>query len=383
MALVAQNIVDESGLVAIAPEWRELHEASGAGAFQSHEWQHAWWRHIGAPDSALRLHVVAYRNEGRLVGLAPLVIRQWGFGRMFGVRTAQWLGDGVSDALDVLALPTFEAQVGAAFARTLDDTALCDRASLVDVPDGAVARVHGFAPLKALGFDVLEVQRDPSPRTSLASSWAETAATFEDSRRKRLAYLDRKLKKQCRVEVVDLATQADVAQAIDTFIEMHQRRWETVGDDGAMGNARSRAFHRDVAAAFKARGWLELSVLNIDDRPAFALYGFTMAKRFQFYLSGVGADTDLRRHSPGLLHHMYTMQRMVGEGVRIYDFLRGTERYKYDLGAVDVPNWGVTVQRPASAGLRCKLALWSARQRAGDRAKTVLRRWARREYDSP
>lgn len=375
VTLLAQPITDEAGLIALAAEWRELHESSEAGAFQSHEWQLAWWRHFGATDRALRLHVVAYRDGGRLVGLAPLVIRQWGLGRALGLRTAQWLGDGVSDALDLLARPSYEAQVASAFAATLGERALCDRASFVDVPDGAILRKYAFAPLQQLGFQISEEARDPSPRTMLAASWSETAATFEDSRRKRLAYLDRKLKKQCRVDVIDVD--------IDTFIEMHQRRWESVGDDGALKKDRERGFHREVAAAFRARGWLELTLLTIDERPAFALYGFTMSKRFQFYLSGVGADADLRRHSPGLLHHMYTMQRMIGEGVQVYDFLRGTERYKYDLGAADVPNWGATVQRPAGAALRGKLAIWRLRQTAGNRAKALLRQWARRGYDSP
>jgi hypothetical protein len=33
------------------------------------------------------------------------------------------------------------------------------------------------------------------------------------------------------------------------------------------------------------------------------------------------------------------MEQMFQRGVRTYDFLRGIERYKYELGGVDVPNW--------------------------------------------
>jgi CelD/BcsL family acetyltransferase involved in cellulose biosynthesis len=107
-----------------------------------------------------------------------------------------------------------------------------------------------------------------------------------------------------------------------------------------------------------------------------------MAGRFQFYLSGVGEDAGLRRHSPGLLQHMYTMQRLTGEGIRIYDFLRGQERYKYDLGATDVVNWGFEARRPAGGWSACRLSIWRARQRLGNRVKGLLRRWARRRYHS-
>ena len=50
-------------------------------------------------------------------------------------------------------------------------------------------------------------------------------------------------------------------------------------------------------------------------------------------------------HSPGIVFESYCIQEALGRGARVYDFLRGTEPYKYRFGAVDVPNWRISSER--------------------------------------
>jgi hypothetical protein len=67
------------------------------------------------------------------------------------------------------------------------------------------------------------------------------------------------------------------------------------------------------------------------------------------------------------------MGAMIEEGVPVYDFLRGTERYKYELGARNVPNWSVLMLRPA-AFVRMKHSLYTLRQDWGTKLKARLKK---------
>ncbi len=63
---------------------------------------------------------------------------------------------------------------------------------------------------------------------------------------------------------------------------------------------------------------------------------------------------------------------MIGEGVRIYDFLRGTERYKYELGAKDVANWALLAFRPGASITRLKHRLHVLHRKLGASAKRAM-----------
>ena len=46
-----------------------------------------------------------------------------------------------------------------------------------------------------------------------------------------------------------------------------------------------------------------------------------------------GFDPRLARFSPGLLLKAYLIKKAIEEKYQIFDFLRGDERYKFNLGA--------------------------------------------------
>ena len=70
----------------------------------------------------------------------------------------------------------------------------------------------------------------------------------------------------------------------------------------------------------------------------------------------------------GLVQHRLCMEDLISQGVRTYDFLRGTERYKYELGAVDVPNWTLQVFRDGARLARIKNTLALLRESLQRRA---------------
>jgi CelD/BcsL family acetyltransferase involved in cellulose biosynthesis len=366
--LTTRVVATTSELEALKSKWTTLHAAANTTAFQSYEWNRAWWRHFGEPDPRLRLHVLVLEQGGQTLAIAPLVIETVRVLGVLPLRQVGMLGRVVSDYADVLVMPGCEQVVFPAIAQHIVSGTRCDALSFLDIPNHSPTRETLGGLFAALGWSTGVQMRDQCPRTQLLDSWPATLATFAASHRKRLEYLDRKLKKNFTVEFRRVRPQDDVEPAMQEFFEMHQRRWSGTAEAGAFANPAAARFHLEVAREFNSRGWLVLVFLVLNGRPVAVNYAFKMGGTLQFYLSGVGDYAEARRFAPGILLHVHCMQAMIEEGVAVYDFLRGTERYKYELGAQDVPNWGLSFVRDSSAA-RMKHRAHVLRQRLGAKVK--------------
>src|SRR5947207_2906182 len=92
-----EELVTHAGLESHAFEWDALwNRAASAPPFVSPAWTIPWWHHFGNDE----LLTLAIRREGRMVGLAPLFIHA---DPASGLRRILFVGNGVSDYLDILA----------------------------------------------------------------------------------------------------------------------------------------------------------------------------------------------------------------------------------------------------------------------------------------
>jgi CelD/BcsL family acetyltransferase involved in cellulose biosynthesis len=92
-------------------------------------------------------------------------------------------------------------------------------------------------------------------------------------------------------------------------------------------------FFRCLPSAFAATGWLEIATLYVGERPAATHLSFHHGAQLLLYNSGY--DPAFAEYSAGFVLLVYRLQRALAQGIRVLDFLRGDERYKYDLGASD------------------------------------------------
>ncbi len=342
------------GFDALSTQWRRLHDLCETTAFQSYEWNRAWWRHFGEGASRLRLNIVVARSGTEIVAIAPFVIETTRVLGMIPIRVLSFIGTGVSDFLNLLVLPELEGPVCRLISGYLAGVRAYDVLSLVDLPGHSDIYRRLYDTLLAVGFEGSLTQCATCPRTLLLETWPATLATFSSSHRKRINYADRKLKKDFAVSVQRVQHSEEVGPALDEFIQMHQRRWIAAGQRGALADDRVVRFHHEVAPAFHARGWLVLTFLVLNGKRVMSSYAFKVRRHLAFYLSGSCNVERAQSLSPGLLLQAYCMQDMIREGVTVYDFLRGTERYKYVLGAVDVPNWRLEMTRAKSWIARAK-----------------------------
>ena len=154
----------------------------------------------------------------------------------------------------------------------------------------------------------------------------------------------RKVRRAEAVGEVRLEVSRDPLADIETFIDLHQKKWGVNGlFPETPGGAQSRVLFRRLFELHGPDGPLRLTFLSVGGRRIASGIGFETDEGCLYYNAGV--DPDARDLSPGVLMVYAYVQRALATGMRRLDFLRGDEAYKYEWGAKDEPILRILVRR--------------------------------------
>jgi CelD/BcsL family acetyltransferase involved in cellulose biosynthesis len=120
---------------------------------------------------------------------------------------------------------------------------------------------------------------------------------------------------------------------LQNLFSLHQSRWVARGQSGMFAEPAVVRFHRAAAKHLEQSGALRLYRLMIEGRVAAAFYGFSSSDATYGYLQGF--DPELARFSAGTVLLGHAVEQAALEGKCRFDFLRGTEDYKYSWGAAN------------------------------------------------
>ena len=339
--LLLRVISTTEGFDSLVPVWRALHDEAGVSVFQSFEWLRAWWRQFGESNRSAALHILVCASADETIGIAPFFVEKVTLLGIPVFRRLAFLGRETTDYLDVLVKKDWERPCAESIARhCAENQSLFEIVQLEDSPDRSGVHRLLFEALGAAGFHGRRFINDACPRTVLRSTWESTLESFSGNHRRQLNKRRRQLTEKHAV-AFELGTPETVTEDLKEFVDMHQRRWKSVGQKGLFADWRAVRFQEEVSSSFARRGWLVFAFLRVDGKRVAVNYSFHFRDELSYYLNGVGEAGDAVKYSPGLVLHAYCMEEMIRRGVRVYDFLRGTERYKYELGAADVPNWSM------------------------------------------
>ena len=146
---------------------------------------------------------------------------------------------------------------------------------------------------------------------------------------------------------------------------MHQKVWRARGEPGAFANDRLTDFHRTLIDACFEAGGVQLARVSAGDLDFGYLYNFVMDGVVSNYQTGFRYEADARM-KPGLVSHALAIQKNIGLGHRIYDFLMGEQRFKRSLAHNDaLMQWLILrrggLPRSIGSGIRGLTRLFSGR----------------------
>jgi CelD/BcsL family acetyltransferase involved in cellulose biosynthesis len=319
-----EEITRFEALEAIRPEWSALFErCPTATPFQSPEWIISWWRHFGGGGE---LWAILLRSDGRLVGLAPLFIQQGG---ERNIRQVQLIGTGITDYLDPIIDPEIvlsgAERIFAHLASHRSKWDLCDFQELrPDSPFLQASVDHGL--------QLRRGRQGASPVVRLAETVEAFQAALSPHHRRNLRQAKKRLEEAGGIER-ERADEARWPAFLEALFQLHRARWEERKLPGVLADSGIQRFHREAAAGLQRRGALRLFGLRHKGEIAAVIYAFVWRRRMYAYLGGF--QPALARLSPGTLLIEHAMETAICEGVQEFDFLRGTEAYKYLWGSHD------------------------------------------------
>jgi CelD/BcsL family acetyltransferase involved in cellulose biosynthesis len=132
---------------------------------------------------------------------------------------------------------------------------------------------------------------------------------------------------------VTTACSATLDASLSALFTLHGARWNEKGCAGVLHDSGVQEFHQAAALGLQNAGALRLQILHRESEVAAAIYCLVGGSRTYFYIGGFSPK--FQRLSPGAVLLEHAIREAIASGQREFDFLRGSEAYKYSWGARD------------------------------------------------
>ncbi len=315
-------------LAALGASWRAVEAGSGScSIFLTPSWQRAWWRHFGH-GRPLEVAVLPSPSAPSPTAIAPFFLDRGGVLRLIGAP------DGpidVADYLDVLALSGREAEGWGALAAWLAGRSGWTAAVLDNVPGDSPTLAVAPGALARAGLTLAVQEQARCPVITLPGDFEAYLASLDREARHEMRRKVRRFEREAPGATARLLRGAEAAAALPEFVRLHRL---SGADKARFMTPAMEGFFADMAGALAEEDRLVLARLaDGQDRPLAAMCLFDY--RGGWYLYNSGYDPAAARLSPGLVLLARCIEAACAASARVFDFLRGTERYKYDLGGRD------------------------------------------------
>ena len=320
---------------ALATEWDALLVDSAADQiFLRHAWLSTWW----AAYRPGEIWTLAVRDEaGTLQGLAPWFIHTEGDGNRL-IRPVGCVD--VTDYLEVIARRGHEDAVFGAIADYLAEHAgEFNEIRLCNVPQESPFLAQMPALLEAHGFSVATRVEDVCPVVPLPGEFTAYLGQLDKKDRHELR---RKLRRAgTTVDWYIVGSEHDLDDEITRFMELMAA--SNPEKAAFLENEQHRTFFRTVVPKIAAGGWLQLAFLTVGEEAAASYINFVYNGRVMVYNSG----HDPANHasfSPGIVLLARLIEHAIEAGHEVFDFLRGDETYKFQMGGQETSVFRMTIQ---------------------------------------
>ena len=274
---------------------------------------------------------MAVRDGEELVGIAPLM--QEGDALSFLGDTDLW------DHHDFIVAEGREAEFYQALLEHLDGQPW-QRLDLTSIREGSATLEHLPRLAEGHGCKVEVSEEDTSPGVALPEAWDSYLMNLSKKDRHELRRKFRRLDGQSSYRSYSVNGTASVSSALDDFFELMRRSRQ---DKAIFLSPEKESFFRHMAEEVVRIGALKLFFMELDGERVASALCFDYGNALLLYNSGY--DPAYAKLSVGLLLKALCLRGAIEEGKEYFDFLRGREPYKYDLGAKDVGLYHLVLRR--------------------------------------
>ena len=340
--LLSCEVVSDPGEAEqLRTEWSALLKRSERNELTlTPDWLLAWLRVYGRSQGR-QLRLALFRESGRLVGLAPLLLRRHWYRGVLPFRRLEFLGSGereghaiCSNHLNIIAECGAEEAVARALAATTTTGPLGTWDEIVFPmmdADGPMPSLLTTAfRERGLAAEVVEMAR--APYIPLPATWDAYLKSLSCTHRRQvtrsLRVFDQWAAGDARLERVTDAVGLDKGKRV--LIDLHHSRWSKGEKTGVFRSPSFLEFHAAMMLHLLERGALELLWLTVRGEPIAALYAMTWGDKVYAYQTGRRLDVPAPIR-PGGVILAYAIRRAIEAGRREFDLLADEAPYKLQL----------------------------------------------------
>jgi len=314
-------IVTQESFDSLASIWTDpSHCLKWDSVFVLPVWMKVWWQELGG---GAELYLTTVRQGEEVIGVAPLQVRE---------ERASIIGSAdVCDYLDFVVAPGMEGDFFSALLDDLEQRGINHLDLRALRPDSTVlTHLAGIA--KDRGYGILCHEEDVSVELDLPATWDEYLAILTAKQRHEVRRKLRRLSEAGKVDYYFIKDREAVHDTMDTFLRMFT---ESRTDKADFLTTRMESFFRSLADNMAEAGLLKLGILELDSLPAAMIICFDYDDCVYLYNSSY--DPQYNSLSAGLLSKVLCIKESIEEGKKKFDFLKGDEAYKYQLGGRKIP----------------------------------------------
>ncbi len=278
-------------------------------------WVRVWQQHF-APDADFRF--AAVRQDSRLIGIAPLLVRD-------GTACLTGSAD-VCDFVDFIVARDAETD----FSNALLDHLVSSGITALQMPSlrpDSIAQRWLLPVARQRNYQVSMVEDDISLERDLPATWEDYLMLLSTKQRHEVRRKLRRLDEAGEVSFRFIEDPAEIPPFMDTFLSFFV---ESRADKATFLTGQMDDFFRAMTLATSEAGLLRPAVLELDGVPVAAVIAFDYQDVVYLYNSGY--DPEYRSLSVGIASKVLYIKDCIERGRKKFDFLKGDEHYKYQLG---------------------------------------------------
>lgn len=313
----------------IQTEWEELLSLSPVNTlYLTPQWQQVWWETFGDGKKMAGFYV---RSCGNMMAIASLA-RQGDAVTFMG-------GPETFDYNDFLVRPGFEAAFFGQLLQCMEEKSF-HTLTLYSLAENSPTLTYLPERARQEGYRVEVTEEDVAPGLALPSTWEEYLALLSKKDRHELRRKFRRLESTENWRWYCLDDEEQINDRLDDFLRL--MRMSAKEKELYMTEQREHFFRR-IAQLTSQMGLLKLFFLEMDGEPVATTLCFDYGSSRLLYNSGYNPEYGY--YSVGLLLNALCLGNAIEQGKEYFDFLRGSEPYKYHLGGQNRILYQMVVER--------------------------------------
>jgi CelD/BcsL family acetyltransferase involved in cellulose biosynthesis len=319
------------GFVKLADVWNDTVIRSDTDfPFLTHQWFSCC---LQACQQFSGLMVLLVRQQGEVVGIAPLVRRKGKLGTI-PVRLVSLIG-GDHRFKNSFILTKQDPGILEAVYNAVREACRYDMFNLNMIPRSSHMHASVSAFSAGHGIRCYETADDISPFIRIEHSWDDYLKTRSGRLRQKMNYVSRLFRRAGHHEIVEYRCDS-LDDAIRDLEQVSHRSWKFNAGSAIISKPDNRRFFHFLTRTAAAQGWLRLWMLKIEGQPA--AFAYNLEYKGRTYALKIEFDEHYRHFSPSEFLYTHAIKDSFERGLKEYDWLGTVQPYKMKWTSLSRPH---------------------------------------------